>query len=350
MFELNKSEKKEAKNKAKTESKKKEEETEDEDEFSDSQLLTSVTDVKAGMFATYEGIQQPDGVVLASRVVFWKNELEEKENKFWNSLQIKEKPANFAEGNPGELKIDQVGKFKLLPNEDVQKYVQNLGNKLIPAHQKSLADDDPQKIPFKFYVVSDKQANAFATANGIVVINSGMIALLENEAQLAAVMAHEIAHSTQEHTWRQLNKDKGKKTALMVGGIAAAAFGLYGVSNILQLTLAAMTNGYSRRLENQSDRIGLEYMVAAGYDPREAPRVWKIMAKKYGDMPTNFFWSSHANNETRRSFLMVEIRNNYSQLDLNSLNKGSEDEFEQIKSLTEDSAKKKKKVKVKSEE
>ncbi|MEZ5429244.1 MAG: M48 family metallopeptidase [Pyrinomonadaceae bacterium] len=343
LFELNKSEKKEAEAEARKDKKKKEEEEETGDEFDDSEPLKSIADVRAGMFATYEGVQQADGTVLASRIVFWKNELEEKEGKFWDSLKIQEKAANFAQGKPGELKIDKVGKFKLLPDDEVQKYVQNLGEKLIPAHQKNLADDDPQKIPFKFFVISDSQANAFATANGIVVVNSGMIALLENEAQLAAVMSHEIAHATQEHTWRQLNKDKGKRTAIAVGGVAAAVFGLSGVSDILQLTLSAMVNGYQRRLENQADRIGLEYLVAAGYDPREAPRVWKIMAKRYGDAPTNFFWSSHSNHATRRSFLMVEIRNNYSDMDLNSMNRGSEEEFQKIKLQTEEASKKKKK-------
>src|SRR5688572_15656572 len=127
-----------------------------------------------------------------------------------------------------------------------------------------------------------------------------------------------------------MKKDEGKRTASAIGGIAAAAFGLYGVSDILQLTLAAMQNGYNRRLENQADRIGMEYMVAAGYDPREAPRVWKMVAKKYGDAPTNFFWSRHENHANRRSFLMVEIRNNYSQLDLNSMKKGDESEYERI--------------------
>lgn len=345
LFELNKSEKKAEKEEAKAEKNKKAEKdtADDADEFTESEPLKDVSDVKSGMFATYEGVQQPDGTVLASRIVFWKNELEDKEHKFWDSLKTTEKAANFAENDPGELKINQVGKFKLLPNDDVQKYIQNLGAKLIPAHQKMLADGDPQKIPFKFYVVRDKQANAFATANGIVVINSGLIELLENEAQLAAVMSHEIAHSTQEHTWRQLNKDKGKRTAIAIGSVAAAAFGLGGVSDILDLTLAAMVNGYQRRLENQADRIGLEYLVAAGYDPREAPRVWKIMSKKYGDMPNTFFWSSHSNNATRRSFLMVEIRNNYSQMNLNEMYRGNVDEFDNIKSLTADAAIKKKK-------
>lgn len=319
----------------------------DEDEFTGSEPLKEISDVKAGMFATYEGVEQADGTVLASRIIFMKNELESAEGKFWQSLGIKEKAANFANASPGELKIDRIGKFKLLPDKQVQEFVTRIGESLIPAHQKSLAPGDPQRIPFRFYVVSDKDANAFATANGIVVINSGMLVLLENEAQLAAVIAHEISHATQEHTWRQLNKDKGKRTAVQIGGIAAAAFGLYGVSNLMQLTMAAMVNGYQRRLENQADRIGLEYMTAAGYDPREAPRVWKLMAKRYGSAPTNFFWSSHENPAARRSFMMVEIRNNYSQTDLNLLKKGDESEYEKIVFLTRDAAAKKKKIKVK---
>lgn len=353
LFELNKSEKREVQKQAKEKSKstssvsEKAVEVENEDdEFADSAPLKSISDVKAGMFATYEGKEQPDGTVLAARIVFVKNELEKGEKDFWTSLTLKEKVPDFAEGDTGELKIGQIGKFKLLPNEEVQKYVRNLGEKLIPAHQKNLADDDPQKIPFKFYVVRDKDPNAFATANGIIVIHSGMINLLENEAQLAAVLAHEIAHSTQEHSWRQMNKDKNKRTALLVGTLAASVFGLGGVANILQLTMLAMQNGYSRRLENQSDRIGLEYMVDAGYDPREAPRVWKLMAKKHGDLPTNFFWASHSNNATRRSFLMVEIRNNYSGMDLNAMNRGDETEYERISLLTKEAAAKKKKIKV----
>ena len=88
----------------------------------------------------------------------------------------------------------------------------------------------------------------------------------------------------------------------------------------------AIRNGYSRRLENQSDRIGLEYMVDAGYDPREAPAVWKAMARKLGDAPTDFFWSNHDNHSTRRSYLMGELKNNYAQLDYSKFRAG-ESEF-----------------------
>ncbi len=354
LFELNKTEKKAAKEGPKKEKDKKDAEAAPSDaaantaaEEPETEPIKDLSDVKAGMYATYEGKEQPDGTILASKVTFVKNELEKGEGNFWKSLKIKEKAPNFIEGNPGELSIKQIGKFKLLPNKEVQDYVQRLGNSLIPAYQKNLPDNDPQKIPFKFYVISAKDPNAFALANGIIVIHSSMITSLESEGQLAAVMAHEIAHATQEHTWRQMNKDKGKRTALAIGGIAAAAFGFGMVQNILQLTLAAMVNGYARRLENQADRMGLEYLASAGYDPREAPRVWKVMSKKYGDSPTNFFWSSHDSNSLRRSFLMVEIRNNYSQLDMENMKRGDENEYQQIVTLTKDAAQKKKKIKVK---
>jgi predicted Zn-dependent protease len=81
----------------------------------------------------------------------------------------------------------------------------------------------------------------------------------------------------------------------------------------------AIVNGHQRKLENQSDRIGLQYMVEAGCDPREAPAVWKLMAKTNGVQATNFFWSSHDNAPTRRSYLMNELKNNYRDLNFSGL-------------------------------
>src|SRR4029078_1823632 len=97
------------------------------------------------------------------------------------------------------------------PDANVQEYVAGIGRKLIPSYQAELKEDDPRKIPFQFHVFLDDNANAFATPNGIVVVNSGLLELLENEAQLAAVLGHEIAHATHEHTWRSQQFHKGKR-------------------------------------------------------------------------------------------------------------------------------------------
>lgn len=352
LFELNKTEKKKAEEEAKRKAKeakdkksKEEVNTDDDDDDENSEFapLTAISDVKAGMLMTYEGTQQPDGTVAATRVVFMRNETAKDEAEMWDSLKTEFKAANLAEGKPGELKINKVGKFKLLMNEEVQKYVLNLGQSLIPAFQKNLPEGDPLKIPFRFFVIVDKSPNAFALPNGIVVVHSGLFNIVENEAQLAYILGHEIAHATQEHTLRQMNKDKKKRTALQIGSIAAMILGAYAVSDILDLTLAAMVNGYQRTLENQADRVGLDYMVAAGYDPREAPKVWQLMGKKYGSAPTNFFWSSHENHSTRRSFLMYQIRSNYSDSPLDQMNKGNAEEFQKISLKVAESAQKKKK-------
>jgi hypothetical protein len=94
-------------------------------------------------------------------------------------------------------------------------------------------------------------------------------------------------------------------------------------------------------LENQADRLGLAIMLAHGYDPREAPRTWKLLSLYEGDSATAF-WSSHASNTERRSFLWLAIHNTYSAVDFTSLKKDS-DEFHKIASIVSEKYPSKKK-------
>lgn len=350
LFELNKIEKKkleeQAKQKAKEEKDKKSKEAvntddDDEDESVEFAPLSSLNDVKAGMLMIYEGTQQLDGTVLATRVVFIQNETAADELELWNSYRVTEKPADLAAGKAAEIKIEKVGKFKLLPDEAVQNYISRVGQNLIPAYQKTLADNDPLKIPFKFLVVIDKDPNAFALPNGMVVINSGLFDVIENEAHLAYVISHEIAHATQEHTLRQMNKDKKKRAALKVLGVIAMLGGDYSTSDNVDSILSAMTNGYQITLENQADRVGLDYLIAAGYDPREALQLWHLLTKKQGN--PNVFWSSHENNLTRRSFLMYKIHSIYSDLSFEKMTRGNTEEFQKMSQAVVEAAKKVKK-------
>lgn len=285
--------------------------------------LTSLSEITTGMAMTYEGARTiQDGAIVATRVEIRRNFLEPGEKKIWDSLQVSSRPYDAAGLRAGELKIERVGKFKTLPDQEVQDYVARVGRSLVPAYQRTMDERNPTRIPFRFYVVQERVPNAFALPNGIVVVHSSIFDIVENEAQFSAIIGHEIAHAVQEHTWRQQNFQKGKRTALAIGSLVAAVAGKYAIRDLLDLTSAAIANGYSRNLENQADRLGLEYMVNAGYDPREAPRVWKEMSQKLGDQPTNFFWSNHDNHATRRSYLMNELRNNYANLDYSRLRTG----------------------------
>jgi len=143
------------------------------------EALRSLDQVTVGMAMTYHGKRDREtGKIIAERIEFSSNDLDDGEARMWRSLKTTVTPAQALK--PGELKIDHAGKYKLLPDQGVQDYVASLGQRLIPAYQRDLAPDDPRKIPFQFHVVIDNSVNAFATPNGIVVVNSGMLELLEN--------------------------------------------------------------------------------------------------------------------------------------------------------------------------
>ena len=306
--------------------------------------LKTLADIGPGIVMTYHGREQADGSVLATSVEFRRNEMEEGEFKLWKKMKVKEKVFNFESGKPGELKVGS-DKYKVLPSQAVQDYVNRLGWSLVPDYQRTLPDSNPQKIHFQFRVIKAKGFNAWTYPTGMVVIHSDVFRVLENEAQLAAVLAHEIAHATQEHTYREMQHNKKRRTALKIGSLVAAGMGYYSISRILEMVRTAMVRGYGRTLENQSDRLALQYMADSGYDIREAPRVWKLVALTEGDGPT-FYWSSHDSAAERRSFMMVTIRNSFSGLDLSSLNK-NEDAFQRMVQLVKEADKKKKeKIKV----
>jgi hypothetical protein len=343
----NNSQKKATKEAEKAAKKQKGQPSDSESEEDDAQaaVLKQPDQIPANTFVTYEGLRQKDGTVLAKKIEFQESEVTPGESRLWKTLTPKIKEANFTSSRPEELRIQQVGKFKLLPDAGVQKYVQDLGMSLIPKYQRELPLGDPRKIPFQFFVVQEKVPNAFALANGTVVVNSGLMLVLENEAQLAAVISHEITHATEKHTYRQLQYHKKALTALKIGAAVGSIWGGRGVVDLANLTEGAIRNGYSRSLENQADRIGMEYMMAAGYDPREAARVWKVMAVKLGEQSTNFFWSDHDNNSTRRTYLMAELRNNYSGMDFDGYKRNTERFTTTVVALSARNAPKKIKVK-----
>lgn len=303
--------------------------------------LTSPDQLNLDTFARYEGTRQADGSILATKIEFQHAELADGEAKLWKQLTPHVKEANYVSSKSGQLDISKM-KYKLFPNKEAQDYIEKLGNSLIPAHQKELPDGSVLKIPFKFYLIEDKSFNASAYPNGVVVVHTGVFSVSENEAQLAFVLCHEISHSIEKHVWREQEYHKGAFTALRIGGLIASHYVGSSIIDTTHLIESGFRNGYSRSLENQADRVGMEWMLNAGYDIREAPQAWKAVSKKYGDEATNIFWDNHDNNTTRRSYLMAEIRNNYPDLDYSKLKKDSDD-FHRIAAIVNEGTQKKKK-------
>ncbi len=152
--------------------------------------------------------------------------------------------------------------------------MENVGRKLVPA----LA---AQKVQFHFAVLRDPSMNAFSLLQGGIYVHAGLLARLDNEAQLAHVLAHEITHTVKRHQLKFVRSTKNKTVAAKLAEIvlapAAGAFAGGGgaslVSSLIGLTYAASVTGYGRENEEEADLEGLRLMAAAGYRAEEAPRV-----------------------------------------------------------------------------
>ena len=158
----------------------------------------------------------------------------------------------------------------LIENPEVNLWIRSLGNKLV-TRAPSTAH------PFYFAVAKDLSVNAFATLGGVVVINAGLILRSESESELAAVLAHEIAHVTQRHIQRIIAEGKKSKfatgAALVVGAIAASQSTEAGAA-ILNTALAASAHkqlSFGRGAEAEADRVGLRILASAGFNPQGMP-------------------------------------------------------------------------------
>jgi hypothetical protein len=199
------------------------------------------------------------------------------------------------------------GRLKLLAEKSVQEYVSHLGDSLLPAG----AEGTSRPIEFRFFVIEDPSINATSLPDGTLLINTGLLGVVENEAQLAFVLSHEMAHVLQAHYRREVEETRGSRVGLMIAGIAAGAFiGNLGVF-LAEVGIASSVNGHQRELENQADRLGLQNTIEHGYDPREAANFSRIIINRYGDRSTSKLWSNHDSSLIRGSFLTVQLMREY---------------------------------------
>jgi predicted Zn-dependent protease len=185
-------------------------------------------------------------------------------------------------------------------DEALNSYVNDIGQKLA-------ANSDWPEIEYHFFVVDSGDINAFALPGGYIYLNRGLINYLTSEAQLAAVLAHEIAHVTRHH------HDRRDRTNTM-GNIAAFAASLItmnsGVGEAVSIWNAARVSGFGRDMELEADEYGAEYLYRTGYDPEAMIEVLGILkdhetfmnreARNAGAQSTyHGVFSSHPRGDTR---------------------------------------------------
>jgi predicted Zn-dependent protease len=213
----------------------------------------------------------------------------------------------------------------------LEEYLGRVGDRLLPDEVRAAGGPG-----FRFGVLRDPTLNAFAMPNGRIYIHTGLLSRLENEAQLATILGHEMTHVTHRHALRFVRDAQNKQilyTVLGIAasiGVAAAAGGraergdrvgaavLSQTANAvlglgLQLAAIASINGYGRDLEREADAEGMDRLVKAGYDPAEAPKVFKLLRDESAERGAieTFFFGSHPRLEERIESTEALLRTRY---------------------------------------
>ncbi len=209
-------------------------------------------------------------------------------------------PSSFAQYNQFLEEADVVR------GTEESRMVKKLGEEIVVAAERYLNANGYQgfmnDFEWEFNLVKDDQANAFAMPGGKVVVYTGILDEAKNTNGLATIMAHEIAHALADHGAQRMSAAQLQQLGAVAGSVAVSGRSestqqifaqAYGLGSQLGVMLP-----FSRGHESEADRIGLTMMAIAGYDPREAPELWKRMQANGGQAPPEFL-STHPSNQTR---------------------------------------------------
>ncbi|MBL1143008.1 MAG: M48 family metalloprotease [Proteobacteria bacterium] len=159
-----------------------------------------------------------------------------------------------------ETNKEVLQQYTVYDNPALQAYVQNVGNKVaINSHRNNLI--------YRFTVLDSKEVNAFALPGGYIYITRGLMAYLKSEAELAAVLGHEVGHVTARHSVRQYSANQLTSIGVALGSLFIPGMN-QASSQLAQLFGAALLRGYGREHELEADRLGAEYLARTGYNPQ----------------------------------------------------------------------------------
>ena len=162
-------------------------------------------------------------------------------------------------------------------------------------------DGEAAEYDWELAIFDQQPVNAFVLPGGKISVYKGLLAITKNDAQLAAVMGHEVAHVTQRHPAERMARTKATQVGVgvlsgIVGGTPIAA---RSASTALQIgAQLGLLLPFNRGQENEADEVGLMFMARAGFDPRESVKLWQNMQASKDNEPPEFM-STHPSSDTR---------------------------------------------------
>jgi predicted Zn-dependent protease len=218
-------------------------------------------------------------------------------------------PQSFAAYN------ETLAKEKLSTNKAYNDQVTRVGRKIQASAERYFIEAGMpnylKDYKWEYKVIESKELNAWCMPGGKVAFYTGIMPVCGDDAGLAVVMGHEIAHAIANHGAERMSQAQIQQTVGVLGAVALGAGGVSGGTSNLVLQAYGVGSemgmlSYSRKHESEADEMGLLFMALAGYDPKEAPAFWKRMEAKSsekGDSKPPVFLSTHPNSSTRVSDL-----------------------------------------------
>ena len=211
---------------------------------------------------------------------------------------------------------DYMKSAKLSTNSANTAMVKRVGQRLATAVEKYLNEHglqaETKEYSWEFNLVQDQSVNAFCMPGGKIVVYEGLLPVTKDEASLAIVLGHEIAHAVAKHSAEQMSKQiKNQYGTEILGQVLNAAGVSSGTTQLEQIIaqkgLQFRSLKYSRDNESEADRMGLIFAAMAGYDPNVAVSFWQRMAQMTGNSNQSDVFSDHPSDAKRIAAIKQEL-------------------------------------------
>jgi hypothetical protein len=245
----------------------------------------SISEVGTNTWVRYEGKRNDSGEIVLSAAEFIKPNLHKpKRDPNVPVAQVTEFPHGSMIDFDGSFRTDSFkrrledrggacgsGWYPVAENAELQDRVRRIGIRVVPQYQRDLPEDDPAKIPFRFYAIQEGYIRyALGCEDGLVLIPTPVVGRMQNDNELAAVVADAVAVSLQRQNMRLQVDLKWMVAAEAAAYVGAGLAGATGAAIAMHPIL--------RKIEEQRGRMALALMADGGFDPWQAPEAWRMLA------------------------------------------------------------------------
>ena len=244
--------------------------------------LTSLSSVTANTWLKYRGTLNPDGILLADSITFLPNTISDREDDLlYKTGYDPAAVSDTSKQNPVRKFVLGVDFKKIPPYKDttMQDRIDRIGKSLIPAYQKTLPDTDKSKIVFQFQLVDQpKWHDAISLPSGVILVPHQLIERLENDSQIATLLADNIATALEKQIYRMQPANYTMTAADWAS--TAGGFFIPGLGLATSLSTGLSRKSIQTDILDQSGRVSLDLLHDAGYDIQQAPIAWWRLAAK----------------------------------------------------------------------